>query len=99
MTTNLFTQDLNLTCTSLPVHFGYSQNLTVNFKDYDVLTDGSYDYWLYILMYIFISARDDRLYHYVIANDVIILGRKISDEPFFKRFIETNCPKEPVRGK
>ncbi len=50
-------------------------------------------------MHIFISAWDDRLYHYVIVNDVIILGRKITDELFFKRFIETNCPKEPVRGK
>ncbi len=45
----------------------------------------------------FISfARDHRLYNY----DVITLGRKRTDEPFFlNRFFETNCPKEPVRGK
>ncbi len=51
-------------------------------------------------MCIFIPAWDDRLYHYVIANDVITLGHKRTDEPFFfNRFIETNCPKEPVCGK
>ncbi len=49
---------------------------------------------------VFIPARDDRLYNYVIANDVITLGHKRTDEPFFLNpFIETNCPKEPVRGK
>ncbi len=33
---------------------------------------------------------------YVIVNDVIMSGCKRTDEPFFNRFIETNCPKEPV---
>ncbi len=32
---------------------------------------------------VFIPARDDRLYNYVIANDVITFGHKRTDEPFF----------------
>ncbi len=96
MTTNLFTlylQDLNprmhITACNLPV-FGCLKNLIVNFKDhdYDVLTDWSYDYWLYIFECVFSSrpgtidifyffARDDRLYNY----DVITLGRKRTHEP------------------
>ncbi len=39
---------------------------------------------LHILIRIFILAQDDRLYHNIIANDVIItLGHKRTDEPFF----------------
>ncbi len=68
MTTNLFTlylQDLN-PCMHMPVPvFGCLQNLIVNFKDhdYDVLTDWSYDYWLYIFECVFSSRPGTIDYH------------------------------------
>ncbi len=34
-------------------------------------------------MCIFIPTRDDRLYHYVIVNDVITLECKRTDDPVF----------------
>ncbi len=100
MTTNLFTlylQDLN-PCMHITVPvFGCLQNLIVNFKDhdYDVLTDWSYDYWLYIFECVFSSQPGTIDYHYVIAKDVSTLGRKRTDDPFFltgslKRTIRKN---------
>ncbi len=86
MTTNLFTlfTRLKSSYADLPVPvFGCLQNLIVKFKDhdYDVLTDWSYDYWLYIFECVFSSRPGTIVYHYVIANDVITLGRKRTDEP------------------